>query len=416
MSDDAPQPSAPPRGAPLDPQKFRAIFLLLLVVGISLVFFEMIRPFVTALFLGALFSGLLHPAYRRLLGWMGGRRGLASFATLALFFVLLLAPAATFLGIVAGQAVQVTESAVPWIQDVQAQLDEPDAIDRIIDRMPFAESIRPYQEQVTQKAGELAGSLGGWVVEGLKDVTVGTVRVIFLLFIMLYAMFFFLKDGRQVLRTILYYMPLSDDDEHRMLDKFVSVTRAMVKGTFLIGIVQGGLAGIAFWVAGIPSAAFWGTVMAVLSIVPGVGSALVWIPAVIYLLVIDRTVAGIGLLVWCGGVVGLIDNLMRPWLVGRDTRMPDLMILLGTLGGLFAFGAAGMLIGPIVAALFITVWELYGECFRDILPTAMLPEAEAGDFPPTDGDPPAADPGVLPPESELPPEPESPSEPEPPPA
>ncbi len=381
---------------PLDPERFRAIFLLLLVAGISLLFFQMIRLFVTALLLGAIFSGLLQPVYRRLRGWWGGRRRVASFATLVLFFVLLLGPAATFLGIVTSQAVQVTESAVPWIQDVQAQLDEPGALDRLIDRLPFAESIRPYQEQVTQKAGEVAGSLGGWVVTGLRDVTVGTVRVIFLLFVMLYAMFFFLKDGRQVLRTILYYMPLSNDDERRMLDKFVSVTRAMVKGTLLIGIVQGGLAGVGFWFAGIPSAAFWGTVMAVLSIVPGVGSALIWLPAVIYLLVIDRTVAGIGLLVWCGGVVGLIDNVMRPWLVGRDTKMPDLMILLGTLGGLFAFGAAGVLIGPIVAALFITVWELYGECFRDILPAAMLPDSDVED-PPSAVDVDAAAPAPDPP-------------------
>ena len=104
-----------------------------------------------------------------------------------------------------------------------------------------------------------------------------------------------------------------------------------------------------------------------------VGTALVWGPAVIYLLAVGQTGAGIGLGIWCGAVVGTVDNLMRPWLVGRDTKMPDLLILLGTLGGLFFFGAAGVLIGPIVAALFITVWELYGDCFRDLLPEARLP-------------------------------------------
>ena len=181
-------------------------------------------------------------------------------------------------------------------------------------------------------------------------------------------MFFFVKDGKQILHTMLCYLPLADEAKQRMLERFVSVTRATVKGTFLIGIVQGGLAGLAFAIAGIPSAAFWGTVMAVLSIVPGIGSALVWLPAVIYLFAIDRTGAGIGLLIWCGGVVSLADNLLRPWLVGRDTKMPDLMILLGTLGGLFAFGTAGILVGPIVAALFMTVWQIYGEFFEDILP------------------------------------------------
>lgn len=375
---------------PIDPERFRAIFLLLLVLGISLLFLEMIRPFMTALFLGAIFSGMAHPVYRRLRVWMGGRRSMASAATLVLFFLLLLVPIAGFLGIVASQAVQVSESAGPWIESLQTQLDEPDRLSRLIDQLPFADAIRPFQEQIGQKAGELATSVGSLVLQWLQGVTTGTVRFIFMLFIMLYAMFFFLKDGKGVLRTILYYLPLSNEDEHRMLQRFVSVTRAIVKGTFLIGIVQGALAGIAFAIAGIPSAAFWGTVMAVLSIIPGIGSALVWIPAAVYLFWIDRTGAGIGILVWCGGVVGLVDNLMRPWLVGRDTKMPDLMILLGTLGGLVVFGAAGVFIGPIVAALFITVWELYGEAFAEMLPVARLPRGPL-EPPDDESDPPSSE-------------------------
>lgn len=366
---------------PLHPGRFRAVFLLLLVLGISLLFLEMIRTFLTALFLGAILSGLMYPAYRTLRRWFGGREGLASFAAVGLFVILLIGPVTAFLGIVANQAVQVTQSAGPWIENMQAQLRQPGGVDELLDRIPWLDSLRPYQEQLLQKLGEVAGSVGGLVVDWLAGVTTATVRVVFLLLLMLYAMFFFLKDGRGVLHKVLYYLPLSDEDERRMLDRFVSVTRAMVKGTFLIGIVQGALAGLAFWVVGIPSAAFWGTVMAVLSIVPGIGSALVWLPAAIYLLASDQIVPGIGLILWCGLVVGTLDNLMRPWLVGRDTRMPDLMILLGTLGGLIAFGMAGVLIGPIVAALFITVWELYGESFRDVLPATAFgapPPAEAG--------------------------------------
>ena len=357
---------------PLDPARFRAVFLLLLVTGISLLFLKMVGTFLTALFLGAILSGLMYPAYKVFRRWFRGREGLASASALVLFIILLIGPVATFLGIVTNQAVQVSQSAGPWIEDMEARFAEPGGLDALLERIPWAESLRPYQEQLVQKVGEAAGFLGGWVVDGLADITAATARIIFLLFVMLYAMFFFLKDGQGVLQKILYYLPLSDDDEKRMLDRFVSVTRAMVKGTFLIGIVQGGLAGLAFWAVGIPSAAFWGTVMAVLSIVPGIGSGLVWLPAAIYLLAVDRIGAGIGLLLWCGLVVGTLDNLMRPWLVGRDTRMPDLMILLGTLGGLITFGMAGVLIGPIVAALFITVWELYGESFRGILPATAF--------------------------------------------
>jgi predicted PurR-regulated permease PerM len=144
----------------------------------------------------------------------------------------------------------------------------------------------------------------------------------------------------------------------------------------VIGIIQGTLAGLAFAVVGIDGALFWGTIMAVLSIIPAVGAAFVWIPAVIYLFATSQVAAGIGLLVWCGIVVGSTDNVLRPILVGKDTKMPDLLVLLSTLGGIGVYGALGVIIGPIIAALFLTVWELYGEAFKDVLPEVR--EASAG--------------------------------------
>jgi predicted PurR-regulated permease PerM len=161
---------------------------------------------------------------------------------------------------------------------------------------------------------------------------------------------------------------LHDQDEQRMLDKFTSVTRATLKGTAVIGILQGGLAGMAFWVAGIPSAVFWGTIMAVLSIIPGIGTALVWGPAVIILAAGGNYLKAGGLGLFCALVVGSIDNLLRPVLVGKDTQMHELMIFFGTLGGIIMFGIMGIFIGPIVAALFVTIWEIYGVAFKDILP------------------------------------------------
>jgi predicted PurR-regulated permease PerM len=153
-----------------------------------------------------------------------------------------------------------------------------------------------------------------------------------------------------------------------MLAKFTEVTRATIKGTVVIGILQGGLAGLAFAVAGIQAAAFWGTIMAVLSIIPGIGSALVWLPASVILIAGGSYIKGAGLAVFCGVVVGSVDNLIRPRLVGKDTEMHDLLILFGTLGGILMFGMVGIILGPIIAALFVTVWEIYGEAFRDYLP------------------------------------------------
>jgi len=175
-------------------------------------------------------------------------------------------------------------------------------------------------------------------------------------------------DGDKLLDRILYYLPLQDQDEQRMLEKFTSVTRATLKGTAVIGILQGTLAGFAFWVVGIPSAVFWGTIMAVLSIIPGIGTALVWGPAVIILAAGGSYLKAGGLGIFCAVVVGSIDNLLRPILVGKDTQMHELMIFFGTLGGIVMFGVMGMIIGPIVAALFVTIWEIYGVAFKDLLP------------------------------------------------
>jgi predicted PurR-regulated permease PerM len=141
----------------------------------------------------------------------------------------------------------------------------------------------------------------------------------------------------------------------------------------VIGILQGGLAGLAFAVVGITGAVFWGTIMAILSIIPSVGSAIVWGPAAIILIATGHLAKGIGLAIFCAVVVGSLDNLLRPILVGKDTQMHELMILFGTLGGIMMFGVVGLVIGPIVAALFVTVWEIYGVAFKDILPVVKIP-------------------------------------------
>lgn len=348
-----------------DSEKFRKAFLLLLVAAISLVFLAMVRQFLVAILLAAILSGIVHPAYRWLVTKVRGRAAVASALTTATVFLVIVVPLLTIAGIVVAQAIEIGDSAAPW---VQRQLSQPNEVDRLLERVPFADALAPYRDQIVQKLGEFVASIGSFLVSRLAATTRGTAVFFFKLFIMLYAMYFFLIDGAKVLDKILYYMPLPPEEERRMVEKFVSVSRATLKGTFLIGIAQGGLAGVAFAVAGINGAFFWGTIMAVLSVIPGVGTALVWIPAVGYLLAVGSPVAAVLLTVWCVGLVGTVDNLLRPWLVGRDTKMPDLFILLGTLGGLVLFGAAGIILGPIVAALFITVWEIYGTTFKDMLP------------------------------------------------
>jgi len=345
--------------------KFAKSFLILLAVVISLIFLAMIRGFLVALLLAGIFSGMCQPLYGRLVRLFKGRRAMASAATILIVLLVIVLPLTAFLGVVASQAVQVSQSVTPWIEQ---QVQQPDAIDRMLEKIPFLDRLSPYQDQIMTKMGQLAGSLGRFLVNNVAAATMGTVTFLFQLFIMLYAMFFFLLDGGAILDRILYYMPLTHVDEERMVGKFVSVTRATLKGTLVIGVLQGTLAGLGFLVAGIQGAAFWGTIMAVLSIIPGVGAALVWIPGVAYLFIVGKVFSAIALTIWCVVVVGTMDNFLRPRLVGKDTKLSDLLILLSTLGGILLFGAVGFIIGPIVAALFVTVWDIYGIAFRDYLP------------------------------------------------
>jgi predicted PurR-regulated permease PerM len=352
----------------LSGSSLRTAFVLLLVLGVTLLFLAVAWPFLKPLLLGALLAGLSRPLYRWMTHVLGGRKSLAAAITLLVLFILVVGPLSAFVGVVVGQAVNVSTQAIPWLQEHFGAGNTFNAREWIAVRFPSLAPYLPDQAKIVENLGAVAQSAGGFLVAGASKIGAGTATFLLNLFVMLYAMFFFLRDGRVILEKIFYYMPLEHDDEQLVLQRFTSVTRATIKGTLVIGVIQGALAGFGFWAAGIDGAAFWGTVMVVLSIVPGIGAALVWVPAVIYLFVSGQTLAGTLLGLWCAAVVGTVDNVLRPTLVGKDAKMPDLLILVGTLGGLFLFGPIGFIVGPIVCGLFLTVWDIYGTTFRDILP------------------------------------------------
>jgi len=347
--------------------KWSLVFVVLLI---SLLFLAMIRQFIMPIILAGIFSALSYPIYSKFVKWFRGRSGPASAVTVIIILFVIIVPLSGLLAIVAAQAVKIGTAAKPWIEQ---QISEPGAVSRLMEQyMPFFESVmKPfvqYQDLIISKAGELMGSMSSFIIDNFKAATIGTANMVISVFIMLYCMFFFLIQGDKLLNKILYYLPLEDHDERRLLNKFTSITRATLKGTLVIGILQGGLAGIAFALLGIHSAVFWGTLMAVLSVIPSVGSAIIWFPTVIYLLVTGHIAKGVFLFVFCALVVGSLDNLLRPKLVGKDTEMHELMILFGTLGGIIMFGIVGMIIGPVIAGLFVTVWEIYGIEFKEVLP------------------------------------------------
>ncbi len=344
--------------------------LLFLVVAITLTFFSMIKAFIMAVVLAGIFSSLAQPVYSRFTRWFGGRRSAGSIATLLMITLLIIVPLGFLLGLVTTEAIKVGESITPWVTN---KVNNPDQIILWLEGLPFYEKIAPYQDDILTRLGQMVGILSRFLINSLSSATTGTAQFLFMLMIMLYSMYFFLIDGSKLLDRILYYLPLEDQEERKLLAKFSSVTRATLKGTAVIGLLQGGLAGLAFQVVGIPSALFWGTLMVVLSIIPGIGTALIWVPAAVILIAGGSTAKGVGLALFCSLIVGSIDNIVRPRLVGKDTQMPDLLILLSTLGGIMMFGALGLILGPIVAALFVTIWEMYGVVFRDVLPPGQIP-------------------------------------------
>jgi predicted PurR-regulated permease PerM len=352
----------------LSGRKFRTAFVIILVVAVSALFLAVTWPLLQALLLGALLAGLCHPLYRWITRLLRGQRSLGAIVTLVILFIVVAGPLSAFLGVVVQQALAVSNQAIPWVQQHFGAASTFNAHDWLAQRFPALADYVPSQEQLVENVGAAAKSIGGFLVTVASRMTATTAAFLLNLFVMIYAMFFFFRDGEKILEKIFYYLPLSDEDELLMLQRFTSITRATVKGTLVIGIIQGALAGLAFWVAGIDGSAFWGTIMAILSIVPGIGAALIWVPAVIYLIVTGQVLAGLLLFAWCAAVVGTVDNILRPILVGKDAKMPDLLILVGTLGGLFLFGPIGFIVGPIVCGLFLTVWEIYGATFKNILP------------------------------------------------
>lgn len=348
---------------------FRTAFVLLLVLAVTLLFIAVAWPFLKPLLLGAMLAGLCRPLYHWMTRMVGGRKSLAAAITLLVLFILVVGPISAFVGVVVNQAVNVSTQALPWLQQHFASGGGAfNMHDWLVQRFPSVAAYVPDQAKILENVGNAAQSVGGVLVAGASRIGAGTANFLLNLFVMLYAMFFFLRDGRKILERIFYYMPLNHDDEELVLQRFTSVTRATIKGTLVIGVIQGALAGIGFWVAGVDGAAFWGTIMAILSIVPGIGAALIWVPAVIYLYGTGQSLTATLLLAWCAAVVGTVDNVLRPMLVGKDAKMPDLLILVGTLGGLFLFGPIGFIVGPIVCGLFLTVWDIYGTTFRDVLP------------------------------------------------
>jgi len=354
--------------------RFNRVTVLLATLAVSAVFIAMIRGFLLAILLAAIFSGLLYPLYNRFRRSFRDKKSLASILTILVFIFLIIIPFGTILVLVVDQAVNASETVGPMLKEKfgygSTVLDD-------LNNIPIVQQFFPDHEKFVNTVEGLVAGIGKFVVNNLGHISSGAVNFFFEFFILLFTMYYFLIYGKNYLAWILYMLPLQSEEENLLLSKFTTVTRATLKGTFVIGAIQGAMGGVAMWIAGIPNTLFWGVIMAVFSIIPAVGPAIVWLPAGLYLIFTGSAVAGISLIAFGAIVIGNIDNVIRPKLVGKEAELPDLMIFFGTLGGLALFGASGIIIGPIVAALFLTLWEIYGATFRDSLdPSSLMIKGE----------------------------------------
>jgi predicted PurR-regulated permease PerM len=335
-------------------------FFYALLVALTAGFFFLLRGLFQPIFWAAIMGVLFLPVQTGFEARLAGRRSLAAFLTVLVILVTVLVPTLLIAGAVADQGVQLYQNLQRGDVDPGAVLERveqmfPPEVSDWLSRV----GIEPdtFQDRISQAAVDASGFIAGLAVSVGQNVT----RFALLFFIMLYLLFFVLRDGEQLLSRLMWALPLGDERERSLFAKFVEVSRATIKGTLVVGIVQGTLGGVMFALLGMQGAVFWGVVMIFLSILPAVGAAIVWLPAGVILLLSGSILRGLVLLAFGAVVISLVDNVLRPILVGRDTKMPDWLILLSTLGGLTTFGVSGFVIGPVIAALFLAVWTMFGE-------------------------------------------------------
>ena len=242
--------------------------------GLSALFIGMIWNFLIALFLAAIFSAMAAPLYRKILSMVGERKGLSAALTILILLTAVIVPMLGIIYLAAVQAQGLTTGIVEYAQRVDlgdVQINLPTWI-------PFRDELISASAQIASKAGELAGKLAGFFVSAVSAVTRGTASFFLGLFVMIYAMIFFLQDQTNALAKILAYSGLSKKTQDTLIERTISISRATIKGTLIIGVVQGVLGGLGFYFTGIEGAAFWGVVIAVASVIPGVGPPLILVP------------------------------------------------------------------------------------------------------------------------------------------
>jgi predicted PurR-regulated permease PerM len=331
---------------------------LFLVIAVSLAFAWILRPFYGAVLWGVIIAIVFVPLYRRLSRSMRQRRTLAAITTMMIILVMVILPLTLVVTLLVQEAFGTYERIQSGDLNIGRYFQQvfdalPAWVTGLLDRVGLT-SLGVVQERLS--AG-LTRSIQFLAAQALNigqnafDFVVG-------LFVMLYLLFFLLRDGDDLSRRIKSAIPLHPEQQRNLSKRFAVVIRATVKGNLVVAVIQGALGALIFWLLGIHAPVLWGALMAVLSLLPAVGAAVVWLPVAIYFLATGATWQGVILTAYGALVIGSVDNILRPILVGKDTKMPDYVVLISTLGGIAVFGLNGFVIGPVIAAMFMAVWDI----------------------------------------------------------
>ena len=344
----------------------RTLFLLLISVSVALGW--ILWPFYGTIMWGVIIALLFAPLNRRLQQRLGGRRTPAALLTLLIVLVIVIIPFALITASLASEAsalfAQLQSGELNpgrYFRGVFAAL--PDWMTALLDRFGLTD-FSTLQRRLTTALTQASQLLATQALS-LGQITFDFVASIF---IALYLAFFLIRDGELVVSAMRRAIPLTPAHQRALFQTFATVIRATVKGNLLVALIQGALGGLAFAFLAVPGALLWAVLMAFLSLLPAIGAGLVWLPVALYFLVSGALWQGIALTAYGVLVIGLVDNLLRPLLVGKDTRMPDYVVMITTLGGMAVLGVNGFVVGPVIAAMFIAVWQLH-TTKRDVEPS-----------------------------------------------
>ncbi len=359
----------------------RYFFAALLLLSVVL-FFYTVRLFALPVLLAAVFASLFYPFYGHLVRFCRGRRGIAALLCCFILLLLLVVPLYIVADLVTREAVAFYHSIEDQVQEAMAA--GPDSLPNRLLRHPLVRRFRLDEVDWASAARNAASTVGSYVAAVIRGTYRGTFQVLLVLFTTLFTLFYFFRDGPRLIEKIKYLMPLSDEYEDALISRFTSVARATVKGTLLIALLQGTAAGITLWIFGVDSAILWGVVAVISAVIPLAGAWLVLFPAALIQMINGNLWRGVGIILVTVLVINQLDNLVRPRLVGQESGMHDLMVFFSTLGGIATFGPMGFIVGPVIAAFFLAMIDIYSTEFRHELelhsadPTVQAAVAQGG--------------------------------------